>query len=150
MSPAHTVSALIWLGVGAAIAIGSYRLGIGSPSNPGAGLFPFVIGVSIVVLSTSVSISALRMRIAKATAGVEGARLLPVIAVSAALGFYTLALERIGFGITTFVFLAVLLAVLGDRGWPQAAVASACITAGSYAIFAKLLKITLPAGPIGF
>lgn len=149
MSPTQTVSAFIWLGVGAAIASGSYRLGIGSPSNPGAGLFPFVIGVSIAILSTSVAMSALRIRVA-IPAGVEWARLLPVIAVFAALVFYTVALERLGFGLTTFVFLAVLLGVLGDRGWSRAAVASACITAGSYGIFAKLLKITLPVGPIGF
>ena len=51
----------------------------------------------------------------------------------------------------TFLFLACLLGVLGRSelaGRP--ALASVGITLGSYLIFAKLLKINLPAGPLGF
>jgi hypothetical protein len=101
------------------------------------------------LLSLSVTASAFRMTKTPATA-TEAGRALPVIAVVAALIFYTVALERIGFVLCTMLFLVTLLVILGRSSWLVAITVSAGMTAGSYLIFAKLLKISLPIGPFGF
>ena len=149
MNWGQLLPALVWLGVGTAIATGAYKLGIGALNNPGPGLFAFVIGIGMATLALSVAATGMRAAPASAAAA-EPRRAGPVIAVLAALMFYTLALERIGFVLCTFVFLTGLLSVLGRSSWLIAVAASAGITAGSYLIFAKILKITLPAGPLGF
>lgn len=149
MSWGQLVPAMIWVAIGSAIAAGAYNLGLGALNRPGPGLFPFVIGVGMALLSLSVTATAFRVAKAPALA-TETRRALPVIAVVAALIFYTVALERIGFVLCTLLFLVTLLGVLGRSSWLVAITASAGITVVSYLIFAKLLKINLPIGPFGF
>lgn len=142
------IPAIVWLGVGTAIAAGAYHLGIGALNSPGPGLFPFVIGLSMAGLSLSVAATGLWT--AAPPAAKTHRRAAPAIAVIVALILYALALERIGFLLCTLLFLTGLLGVLGRRNWPVAVAASVFITAGSYLIFAKFLKINLPVGPLGF
>jgi putative tricarboxylic transport membrane protein len=149
MSWGQLVPAVIWVSIGSAIAAGAYNLGLGALNRPGPGLFPFVIGVGMALLSLSVTATAFRVVKAPASAA-ETSRALPVIAVVAALVFYAVALERIGFALCTPLFLVTLLGVLGRSSWLVATTVSAGITVGSYLIFAKLLQINLPIGPFGF
>lgn len=149
-------SALAWACIGIAIAAGAYQLGIGALNNPGPGLFPFVIGVCMTSLGVSLAATGLRQPAPlPAPASSEVSRPSPgnaraAITVVAALAFYALALERLGFLMCTAVFLAAQLAVLGRKSLVASVAWSAAITAGSYLVFAKLLKITLPAGLLGF
>jgi putative tricarboxylic transport membrane protein len=148
MNWGQVLPAIIWLGIGTAIASGAYRLGIGALNNPGPGLFPFVIGLGMAVLSLGVAATSVRS--APVTAVSAAPRHMgAALAVIGALAFYALALERIGYVLCTLVFLLVLLSVLGRRSWAVCVAASVLITAGSYLIFAKGLKINLPVGPLG-
>ena len=142
------VPAFVWLGVGSAIAIGAYNLGIGAVNNPGPGLFPFVIGLGMVLLSVSIIATSIGTTAAPTTAPTPR-QTLTTLAVIGALVFYALALERIGFVLCTILFLFGLLTVLGRYGWLVAATASVGMTAGSYLIFTTLLKLHLPSGPLG-
>lgn len=149
MSWGQLLPAVVWIAIGGAIAVGAYNLGLGALNRPGPGLFPFVIGLGMALLSLSVAAGAFRTAKASTTA-TEPAHAWAVIAVVAALIFYTVALERIGFMLCTVLFLITLLTVLGRSSWLVAGTVSAGITVGSYLIFAKLLKINLPVGPFGF
>ena len=149
MNRGQLLPASVWLGIGSAIAVSAYSLGLGALNNPGPGLFPCAIGVGIALLALSVIATGLRAP-ATAAAAAETRRALPVIAVVAALISYTVALERIGFVPCTLLFLAGLLGVLGRTRWPVVVMASAGITLAAFLIFAKVLKINLPAGPLGF
>jgi hypothetical protein len=142
------VPACVWLGVGSAIAIGAYNLGIGAVNNPGPGLFPFVIGLGMMLLSVSIIATSIGTTAAPTT-GPTPRQTLTTLAVIGALVFYALALERIGFVLCTILFLFGLLTVLGRYGWLVAATASVGMTAGSYLIFMTLLKLHLPSGPLG-
>ena len=148
MNRGQLLAALIWFGVGIAIAIGAHRLGLGALNSPGPGLFAFVIGVGIAGLALSVAVSAARTAPASATV-IWPERVGAVLTVVAALVFYTLTLERLGFVVSTFLFLLALLATLGRASWVATGLASVGLTFGSYVAFAKLLKITLPAGVFG-
>lgn len=155
MSWGQTLSALVWMGIGIAISAGAYKLGIGALNNPGPGLFAFVIGISMAALALSVAVTSLRepapaLPLADGKAPASPANARPVIAVVGALVFYALALEQIGFVLCTIIFLSALLAVLGRRSIAASLAWGAAITGGSYLVFAKLLKITLPIGPFGF
>jgi putative tricarboxylic transport membrane protein len=149
MNRGQLLPAGVWVGIGSAIAASACNLGLGVLSSPGPGLFPFGIGVGIALLALSVVATGLRAP-ATASAAAETRRSLPVIAVVAALFFYAMALERIGFVPCTMLFLAGLLGVLGRPRWPVVVMASAGITLAAYLIFVKVLKINLPAGPLGF
>jgi hypothetical protein len=142
------VPAFVWLGVGSAIAIGAYNLGIGAVNNPGPGLFPFVIGLGMVLLSVSIIATSISTAAAPMTRPTPS-QTLTALAVIGALVFYALALERIGFVLCTILFLFGLLTVLGRYDWLVAATASVGMTAGSYLIFTTLLKLHLPSGPLG-
>ena len=145
------LASLIWLGIGIGIAYGAHNLGVGAMNNPGPGLFPFIIGLSMAALSLSVAITTMRSAPPAASRdSISPERIFPVIAVIAALVFYAFALERLGFLLCTLLFLSVLLAVLGRKNIFVAAGAGAAITLGAYFVFAKLLKITLPIGPFGY
>lgn len=145
------IPAIAWLGIGIAIATGAHNLGVGALNSPGPGLFAFIIGVSMALLSISIVVTGIGAPAEPEISSTAAPRrALPVVAVVAALMFYALALERIGFVLCTLLFLAGLLGVLGRRSWLVTATASLGITAGSYVIFAKLLKINLPIGPLGF
>ncbi len=148
MNLGQFLAALTWFGIGVAIAMGAFSLGIGALGSPGPGLFAFVIGMGMAALALSVAANAVR------TAPATGAPMWPqragsISVVIAALAFYTLTLERIGFLPSTFLFLLALLGTLGRASWMATALASVGITLGSYLVFAKLLKITLPAGMLG-
>jgi putative tricarboxylic transport membrane protein len=62
---------------------------------------------------------------------------------------FALALERLGFLLTTFLLMVLLLRAIESQRWPKV-VAIALMTALiSYAIFGWLLGIPLPAGVLG-
>lgn len=68
-----------------------------------------------------------------------------VVTVFAVIAF-VIALRPVGFLITSTVFLAAMMALLGLRKPVLMVVVSLGITAGIYIIFEKLLGLTLPAG----
>lgn len=152
MSLGQLLPASAWLGIGSAIAAGAYGIGLGALNSPGPGLFPFGIGVGMALLALSVVATGLRAlpAVPAAPAATATRRTLPVIAVVVALIFFTMALERIGFVLCTLLFLAGLLGVLGRTRWPVVVMASAGITLAAHLVFAKVLKINMPAGPLGF
>ena len=143
------VPAIIWLGVGSTIAIGAHNMGIGAVNNPGPGLFPFVIGAGMALLSLSIVATSIGTTAVPMTRPTTR-QTMTALAVVGALVFYALALERIGFVLCTILFLFGLLTVLGRYGWLVSAATSVGMTAGSYVIFTTLLKLHLPPGPLGF
>src|SRR5512144_1606725 len=58
MAKANLFSSLFWLILGAAITIGSYRMGLGTLNHPGPGFLPFWCGGILAALSVLVFIKA--------------------------------------------------------------------------------------------
>jgi putative tricarboxylic transport membrane protein len=61
---------------------------------------------------------------------------------------YMLTLEQIGYIIGTLVFVVVGLRMLGIRSWLALSAISIVYTVGSYLIFAELVLVNLPLGPM--
>jgi putative tricarboxylic transport membrane protein len=123
--------------------------------NVGPGLFPGIVAAGIGICGLILVARGLRER----AAAVEGARawvawpawlrsprhLGAVLVLVGVNVFYVLAVERLGFFITAFVYLAALMSVLRVRLLVALPTAIVC-TFGIHYAFYKLLKVPLPWG----
>jgi putative tricarboxylic transport membrane protein len=145
------VTGVVAAGFGIAVVLhvsGFPRLPDGAP---GPALFPGILGALFVLFGSVLVLRGIRRR---GTPPVEvprsdgGGRWFPAVAVVAAVVFYLLLSEVLGFSLTMALLLFGLSWLLGAR--PLVAGVSAVITtAVLYALFQQLLLVPLPTGPFG-
>jgi putative tricarboxylic transport membrane protein len=149
----ETLGSLIWLGVAIAICIAAYKLSLGTPNNPGPGMFPFVAGAILAILSSILLLQSIGARETAAPqepffASAAGARNAALVLI--ALLAYALTMEYIGFIISTSVFLAFLLWVVEPQRWYVAVFGSPLAALVLYTAFKVVLETPLPVGLFGF
>ena len=121
-----------------------------SPGQPiGPGLFPSLIGGGLGLCGLALLYTGLRQR---GTAWLELDEWVrrPRMVVNAGLViadliFYAVAVDRVGFFVTAFVFLTVLFLAFGVR-WRWIPLLSAAVTLALHAVFYTLLRVPLPWG----
>jgi putative tricarboxylic transport membrane protein len=132
---------------------GSTQLGLGSLREPGAGFLTFLAGALISLMAMIVFFQSFlkdqgpQVRLSALWEGVNWHR--PILISLLTLG-YILLLERLGFLITSFLLLIVILKGLENFVWKKALLIPALTVGISYLLFNFLLKVTLPKGPFGF
>ncbi|BBK31738.1 putative tricarboxylic transport membrane protein [Stella humosa] len=140
-------SGLLWLAAGAFVAWEGYELGLGSANDPGSGFVLFWVGLLLVVLAL------VQLGQALARPAEAGIRALwrdlhwwkPVGAV-VVLAIYAVALLPVGYLLSTFAFLLVLMLAV-DRNPPvTAATVALSATAITFLVFDKWLGVGLPRG----
>lgn len=144
------VSGVFWLAVAVFALVQGAALKLGTLRAPGPGFFPFWGGVLLAALSLVLLGDALRHRASEAVlswARAPGFRKVLIVLV-AILG-YLLALEWLGFGAMTFLFV-LLLFRLERKGWMASVLSAVLGSAAAYLMFQVWLKTQLPAGPWGF
>ena len=129
--------ALFWVGLSVFVMIFSYRMGLGGFHNPGPGLMPFLLGVFLLPISLYLLIrSAFRKGEGIEAPNEEGGqtnyRQIGLILIS--LFVYAFLLERLGFLITTFIFLVLLFRSVGNR-WITVLGASVVTVLAAYFVF---------------
>ncbi len=72
------------------------------------------------------------------------------LAIFAACIFATLGVERLGYRLTVVLVLGFLLKVVERRSWGLTAGLAVVLAFGSFYLFATLLRVPLPLGPLGF
>lgn len=143
------VSSLFWLTLSLFVLYETKSLPFGSISQPKAGFFPFVLGVSLGILSITLFM--------KSWLGEEGKRIeldcFPnrkgwknIILVSGAIFVFYLVFESVGFLLSTFLFMLALIRFVVPHKWSHSAWVAAVITICSYVMFEKLLQSNLPKG----
>ena len=145
MRRADALCGLVMLAFGAAVAIEARRIPDPGADVIGPAAFPFVLGLVIAACGAALSVMAVR------DAGSAGetlprARWLVLGAALALLLVYTHSLARIGFLVATALFIAVCLALLGERGLVRLAVAGIVASLAIFVIFGMLLGVDLPKG----
>ncbi len=143
----NRVAGLTLVAVAAGIAWESAKLPLGSLGNPGAGFLPLVIAVALAVFGLLTAFldkgtpawSSITWEEAPRAAGILGAT-----------AFGALAMEWLGYRITTFLIAVFLLLVMERKHPLPALVAALVLSAGTHYLFATLLKTPLPLGPWGF
>jgi putative tricarboxylic transport membrane protein len=116
-----------WIGLSVAIMFFSYRLDLGKLHNPGPGLFPFLLGAALLLVTCYFL---LQWSLKRATpdeaemkkAGRQNYRKVGFVLLSL-LGF-ALALEKLGYLVTTVLLLALLFGMMEPRRWRFVIIAS--------------------------
>lgn len=142
-----------WLLIGVIVVIASIRLDLGSLAAPDTGFMPFLSGLGMCLFATIGLIhGTLENR--------RGVRWKPVIEphlqwekalyVLAALLAYVFLFTRLGFVLSTLLFLGFLFRAVKPQKWSVVILGSVLITACAYLIFGVWIKSQLPKGPWGF
>jgi Tripartite tricarboxylate transporter TctB family len=162
-----------WIVCGLSICIGSNRLSLGSLNDPGPGMFPFIAGAVLCVLSmvewwnTTRAYRRVAHTLAQTVAGgAAGARAVAVEAVEplfanrvgafkaaaiiVALLVYALTMEHLGFILSTTLFIAFLLWLVERQRWYVIVFGAVLSSMATYLVFKVWLETALPIGLLGF
>ncbi len=141
------VGSLFFLILSIVISIESYHLKVGSYKMPGPGFMPFWIGVVIGLLSLLLFIQTLAKDKEEAEEKVpENKKWKNILLVLASLFIYTFTLERIGFVVSTFLFMVFLPRLIEVKKWHVIIMVASLTALGTYLLFAVWLKTQLPRG----
>jgi putative tricarboxylic transport membrane protein len=152
MARPHLVAGLVFLLLAAFLGREAGRLSYYSSLGPGAGFFPVWLCVVLALLALSVTVNALRGRIA----GVDGrfwpenGALLRIAAVLGGLAFVVATLNILGFRIAMAIFCVWSMLALGCRSPLQIGAVALLGSIGCKALFVEVLGVALPSGILGW
>ena len=145
------IGSLVFLAVSLLAAFEGYRLKPGNLAEPGAGFFPFYIGIILAALSLVLLIQVLGTRLSRKeepfAIGGRWGRLLFALAL---FPVYVYAVKPLGYLICSFVLMILLLRGVEGQSWKLTFVISVLCTVLSYVVFAKYLGVPLPMGVVPY
>jgi putative tricarboxylic transport membrane protein len=131
-----------------ATAVGRYTYW--TATGPGAGFFPFWLGLVLALLSSLMLVSAVRQPDAGAAwlpTGHGAARFVVVVVVT---GLFIALLPLLGMVLGTALFLGVLLRMLEGHSWRATLAVAVGAAVANWALFVQWLKVPFPVGVLGF
>ena len=142
-------SGLMFVVVGIAFAWGATAYSFGSSARPGAGYFPFGLGVLLAILGGMVLFKALTIE-SEGGDPVGPFAWKPLLVLVVAILMFGFALPRLGMAVTLPV-LVIFSAMAGDEfHWKDAVINSIVLTVGSWVIFIWGLNLVIPVWPTIF
>jgi hypothetical protein len=123
------------------------RLPLGSLQSPGPSYVPIIL--SVLLLGFGVLVAAFGGHSAS-VASVGWGEWRHAVAILVVCTIMALALERLGYRLTIFLALVLLLKGVERQGWITTTVFAAGFALGSHYLFATLLRVPLPRGPWSF
>ena len=150
MKRVNQIASLLFLAFSVYLVVKARQMEYFSNLGPGAGFFPFWLGLLLAALSTfwliQSSIGSREPLQKGFIPSGEGA--LRVLAVIVALVAFAWVVEALGFQLTMLVFLAVLLTALGRQKPLVTGVVAVAGSFGVYYIFTQWLDVSLPKSSI--
>ena len=124
------------------------KLEFASSYGAGSGIFPYWLGIAMVLLAVLVIVAAWRN-----PSGADGPATPHLskqkVAAYLALLAFVFTVETVGFIIAITCLSAFLLKLEGES-WLRALAVASATGIGFYLFFVRLLSVTLPLGPLGF
>ncbi|WP_293784046.1 tripartite tricarboxylate transporter TctB family protein [uncultured Aeromicrobium sp.] len=133
-------AAVVVLLLGIAVVLASLGLGVGSIQQPGAGLWPLMIGTFLIVSASVLAVTARRFDDAERF--VSSSWL--VLAGLGTMVLFALAVGTIGFEIPGAVLAFVWLRFLGRESWRLSAIGAVAMIVAFYLIFVLALQTPIP------
>ena len=136
---------------GALTAALSLQLPLGAPRMPGTGLFPLALGLALMALAAGHGIQLYLARPKAAAPEIpaapeaDGATRRVALFVAGVIAAVAL-LQPLGYLLSGFLLMLVLLQILGLRPWYASATISLASAAACYVVFVRWLQIPLPSG----
>jgi putative tricarboxylic transport membrane protein len=144
----HRICSLLLMGFSGVIVVASLGVGVGSVESPGPGFMGFLASILLFVLSSAIFIRDLNImgkRDEKKSPPGRKDITKPVI-LSFALCSCTFLLTTLGFLVSTFILMFIMLLVTDPRRWLYHLLIAALIVNVSYLLFYKWLGVILPSG----
>ncbi|OGP59476.1 MAG: hypothetical protein A2162_12680 [Deltaproteobacteria bacterium RBG_13_52_11b] len=125
-----------------------FGLDVGGLHQPGPGFFPVFGGVLLGVFSSILFVRSLSSQPRGEGRKGEGAKgnFMLVIYIFAGLLGYGFVLEWLGFILSTFLLVALLLRCFDPQKWWRVLVTAGILSSSSYIIFSVFLNSALPKG----
>lgn len=140
-------ASLIVAGLAGLMLFEASRLAFGSIRLPQTGFFPSVLAILLLFLSIALLVQTRRQASGESREQpiTSEAWIRISITLAAMLGF-ALVLEKLGFLLSTFTVMLLLLRVIERQKWSRVIAVALATALISYFLFARLLNIPLPAG----
>jgi putative tricarboxylic transport membrane protein len=152
MGTRNVISGLFLLVISIAACIMAYRLGFGTGSDPGAGFAAFGIASLLGLMSLYLLIKGAVQAIRKAGPQETVSPILwkkPVL-ILIVLAAYGVFFNFLGFPLSTFLLMMLLVWAFGRRKLTLALFVSVITTASSYGLFVTALGLPLPLGALWY
>lgn len=155
MKDLDRVSGVILFLFGLFIFFGSFRYRIGSITNPGAGLFPLILSILLIILSgvTIVNsyLQSFRRNEEVSISPFFPQKVTPRRIFLALISMFAIRylLPILGFMPSTFLFVLILVKSLGGYNWRSSFLVSALSALVSHFVFVMWLKLIFPIGIFG-
>ena len=150
MRRSNIATGLILAGLAGLILVEARRLTLGSIRVPQKGFFPAILAVLLLVFSIVLMIQTIRSSEAERNQeqiGTDGWRRIAA-SLATMLGF-ALVLEKLGFLLSTFAVMVLLLRAIEAQEWSRVIAVALITSVACYFLFAWLLSIPLPTGILG-
>jgi putative tricarboxylic transport membrane protein len=141
------IFAVVLIPLGIAVIIGALRLKLGTPLHPGAGFFPFLIGLVLIALSILLFI---RGWVEHGKAHQPFSEWKQASIVVAAQAFYVVTLDFLGYVFSSIVLSFAVLWSMEVRSWKTLLEASFILSVVAYILFRYILGVDLPPGLLEF
>ncbi len=148
------VVAVLVIILGGVVVFGSRKLGSEWTSDgPGAGYFPFYIGVILVISGVGVLYQALAGKNKNTEVFVDREQLGRVFSVLIPAAVYVGAIQLIGIYVASAVYIALFMVILGKYSWLKSVIIGVAVNALFFMMFEVWFKVPLHKGsldPLGF
>ena len=137
---------VLWLAMGVFVSAMGAKFGLGTPSYPGPGFFPFLVGLILVALGLGTLSIAAKGRDKDPHFGAWpsfGKRMFLTVAVLLAFAF---SLEFLGYVIGSLLLMFYLFKKPGGQSWTFSLLASSIMVGLTYYFFGVLLQAQFPKG----
>ena len=136
----NVVTAVVAVALAVAAIVGSLGLGVGTPGQPGAGTWPLLISVALLLLSIAAAVLARHATDAERFTRASWL----VLAGLATMIFFVSVIGLIGFEIPAALLTFIWLRYLGGESWRLSIVTSIAVVVAFYAIFVGALSVRIP------
>jgi putative tricarboxylic transport membrane protein len=150
--PSHRLTefgvAAVCILVGLIAIVGGLKAGIGwGPEGPKSGLFPFCVGIAI-VLASAVNCIQLWLEKDDGKLFAEWGQLRQVLCVVIPTTVYVFAVPYLGIYVSSVILIALFMKWLGKYPWSTTAAIALGVPVAIYLFFEKWFLIPLPKGPL--
>lgn len=154
MNKAETAAGAVFVVIGAWILRDAVKMPYFVEGVPGPGFLPLWIGLGIIVSGVVLTGKGIWPRLAtpdaESATWPQAAGWRRVVLMLGAMAVSLVVLEKLGFMVTTTLFMAVVVFGLGARSWWVLATVPLVSAVALFVIFAVWLRVPLPKGILTF
>jgi hypothetical protein len=150
--PTYVVEAVVAglvLIAGLVVIFGSRKLGSGWTSDgPGAGYFPFYIGLITAISGLGVLYQALLGKNRNTEIFVDSEQFKRVMSVLVPAAVYVLAIQVIGIYVASAIYIALFMVILGKYSWVRSVIVALAVAVLFFCLFEVWFKVPLFKGMV--